>query len=516
MATVHRRPGNLTGEISRPHGGYRRISTQQICLAWSAYRNNVLERYFDFRVYWALHEIDERQSPQFGSTLRGTNRQSNAPAHIDLNREVAKLVGGAGERHVRNAIGRLVRAGLIVVNSGQIVFAENSTRVPDVVRIETRAMLQRIDSRKQVRERVVPIPRKILKYLCCEPSPTLAATVFGHGLRCLWLHGHGCRGIGICSVKFVSGVFGVDSRSVKRSRARLTALGWLNRWSSLGGPADSRPWFRVNLDWARSVKETFASHSGQAIQKKPVSAPLCHGGARHSYARRSQPLQTKRTCEVRNLPRPRHQKNTNLSPPAAGHLICINDPSFNTKYRYQCAKRRRRMSQGTCIGVRVQSQKHPNLRLVVAADLRSLARLNVLHQQAAKAGLVATGSAGRLLVVSAAERALRVGTVNACGLFVAILRRGLWRFISQQDEDAALRRLRAKSRFDDHAAIGAVCGQHHGDKRDVNLNGPREQRAPELLADLVALVADQWSKNRRSPPSQRSEELAVSRLRHVA
>jgi hypothetical protein len=44
--------------------------------------------------------------------------------------------------------------------------------------------------------------------------------------------------------------------------------------------------------------------------------------------------------------------------------------------------------------------------------------------------------------VGAAEHARVIGTKNPCGLFVRLIRCGLWSFLTQDDEDAASARLK--------------------------------------------------------------------------
>ena len=79
---------------------------------------------------------------------------------------------------------------------------------------------------------------------------------------------------------------------------------------------------------------------------------------------------------------------------------------------------------------------------VVAADLRDDARLAELFEQAAGTGLVKKTGSDRLRFFSAAEHAIAVGTLNICGLFATVVRRGLWGYINQAEEDVAIRRLK--------------------------------------------------------------------------
>ena len=84
----------------------------------------------------------------------------------------------------------------------------------------------------------------------------------------------------------------------------------------------------------------------------------------------------------------------------------------------------------------------PTLRDVVPADLRDTGRLLTLHAEAVGLGLVDDSESGRLKFVAAAEHARVIGTRNPSGLFVRLVRRKLWHFLTQDDEDAARLRLK--------------------------------------------------------------------------
>jgi len=74
--------------------------------------------------------------------------------------------------------------------------------------------------------------------------------------------------------------------------------------------------------------------------------------------------------------------------------------------------------------------------------LHDTARLLVLFGQAVEAGWIGGSQADQLRFVTAAEHALAVGNSNPCGLFVHLVRQGVWHFATQADEDAANLRLK--------------------------------------------------------------------------
>ena len=84
----------------------------------------------------------------------------------------------------------------------------------------------------------------------------------------------------------------------------------------------------------------------------------------------------------------------------------------------------------------------PDFRNVVIEDLKDIGRLLGLFIQAIAMGLVTTSERDRLRFVAAAEHARAIGTKNPCGLFVRLVRNGLWSFLTQDDEDTANERLK--------------------------------------------------------------------------
>ena len=76
-------------------------------------------------------------------------------------------------------------------------------------------------------------------------------------------------------------------------------------------------------------------------------------------------------------------------------------------------------------------------------DLRDPARLLDLHAQAIAAGYISQSEAERLNFFAAANHARVIGSRNPPGLFVRIVRSGLWSFCTQDDEEWARVQLRS-------------------------------------------------------------------------
>jgi len=209
----------------------------------------------------------------------------------------------------------------------------------------------------------------------------------GHLLRCLYLRRGKAAGVGTCKATWLAAVFGISDRNAKAARQHLIAIGFLK-------PVQRPQWHlnrfgravQVNLAWSRE-----SEHSG--------SAPPA--GLSPSE---SSPLDSEKKLLT-------EYKNQN--------------PAF-------------RGPTGVCNG----AGKEPNLRHIVPEDLRSLNRLLKLFAQAVSAGFVTGGEHERLQFVAAAIHAKSVGTRNPCGLFAFLVRKRLWSFITQDDEELARRKLR--------------------------------------------------------------------------
>jgi hypothetical protein len=84
---------------------------------------------------------------------------------------------------------------------------------------------------------------------------------------------------------------------------------------------------------------------------------------------------------------------------------------------------------------------------VLVTDLEDPRRLLVLLEQAQRRGDVGRSESERLKFFAAAEHAVRHERQNPAGLFATIVRRGLWRYASAEDEDRARQMLRALPGF---------------------------------------------------------------------
>jgi hypothetical protein len=82
----------------KPIGGYRQLSTIQVCAIWSAYRLKTLTKFAAVRVYLALLEVDERRRAE----LRKRAKRGEQGGSFDLDRQ--KLIAEVVALSTRQAL----------------------------------------------------------------------------------------------------------------------------------------------------------------------------------------------------------------------------------------------------------------------------------------------------------------------------------------------------------------------------------------------------------------------------
>ena len=335
-------------------------------------------QYRDLRVWFACQEL----------VARRCRLKPDELARYTLD-ELHGLVGGAGGRHLRASMRRLQNIGLITGSESTITFAES----PDELRVDDLtgfwAMLEAMGQRN----RKIAVPRRTIRLIAGGARRAVTACMLGQLIRCMYYRRGECAAEGCCKASWIADVFGVSVRHVKAARAHLRNIGWLI-------PLDSEHWHRqrwggrgvINLAWSRPVATT--------------------------------------DDVIETSPRPT-ENDTETSPPES-------DNELSSRLKNQ--KPARRGPAGVCS--EEKSLKKPTMRHIVPEDLSDTGRLVALFETARHEGLVSGSESDRLRFVAVAERARTVGTRNPCGLFVRLVRGELWHHITQDDEDAAQRRLK--------------------------------------------------------------------------
>ena len=390
--------GQKEGKPSSIAGGYRLIPVREIAAVWFLQMTGRL-RIADIRAYLACHE----------ATARRCALPPGKPAKFTL-AEIRALTGGE-ERRVAASLARLEAAGVLTFTESAITFAKD---LPPAVLppAEFTAYLDRFPNNR----RLLPVPRRILRLMAGGARRSLLATLLGHMLWGLYrapareTGQGGFNATGRVKCSWIADTFGIDLRRVKEARAELISLGWLI-------PEESRQWelnrygarFSIDIDWQRSREGSGTSSE----QKRPAE----------------------------------------LAPPPAASATALPPPESDKKLPAGSYKNQKPAFGGPA-GAKSLEQKaqrpenpaakeaKPNLRDMVPTDLKEPKRLFELHGQAVEAGFISPSESERLKFFAAAEHARVIGTSNPCGLFSRLVRSKLWHYLTQDDEDAANRRLK--------------------------------------------------------------------------
>ncbi len=351
------------------------MSAGVLLAAWWAYRAKILTL-LDLRVWLACLELISR---------RCELHSGRAPRFRIV--EIRSLVACHNDVSIRRATRRLVRVGLLT-SSGPNLSIPRSTA--NLSFLADPSITSRMDAAPSIR-RIVPVPRRLLRYLASEGRASVIATAFGHLLRCLFYRNGKCESGGRCKSSWIADVFAVDLRTVKSARRDLIDRGWLlvrsatqcelNRW---GLPVV------INLEWSPGAVA------------------------------------------------PEHE-----SPPPLRAIAGGSPPPIENKKLSSRVKNHKPATRGPAgVSNENDSPKPPSLRRVKAEDLTEPIRLEELYRLAVRERMISSTPCDRLRFFGAAERAKRVGDRNPSGLFMSLVRRQQWGFITQHDEDRALQAMK--------------------------------------------------------------------------
>lgn len=344
-----------------PAGLFVFVSATGLLATWWAYKQGLIE-FRDVRAWLACHElVAQRCTLPKGVTPR---------FRVE---ELGRLVGGVGGEHLRASVRRLESASLLSWSDSAI---RPRTRLDDLSE-EGRAFVEAVTNHR----RLIPVPRRLLRFLAGERRPVLVATALGHLLRCMYYRNGKCSPSGLCKASWIADVLGVDERNVKAARAELERLGVLIR--------EPTPQLRMNR-YGLSMRFN-----------------LAWGGV----PRRIPPRRAVSTTELpplRETGISSSRRSENQNPGAPG-------PS----------------------GVRKRTGRGPSLSRVLVTDLKDPKRLLMLLQQARRQQYIGGSESERLNFFAAAQRALRLGRTNPAGFFARLVRKRLWHYLAMEDEDRA-------------------------------------------------------------------------------
>ena len=418
-------------------GGFILIPARQLLAAWRACRVAPLG-VGDFRTWLACREmlarrctLDDRRSPAYG---------------LD---ELCRLTG-VSARRARGSVARLIAAELLAWSDGEIGFPAPAPWAGDGPGDDA------LDDTIVGGRGPLIIPRRMLRLLAGGARPALIATALGLLLRCLARGRGGFKARGRIKASWISRAFGVDLRRVKQARKDLADLGWIvpeesdqraeNRWGRV---------YRIDLGWERA-----ASPAGRRLPPSPVSAspqlppPLLDLDPLREEEK-DQELASGEPTGIKT--EGQEDGRGNQLPHPAGTPSAESGPCPTREDGADACRLSRAAGVPEPGRAAAPTVGPPRLDDVRVEDLKDTGRLLGLLDQAIVRGLTGRSESDRLKFAAAAEHALAVGTVNPCGLFARLVRRGWWHFATQDDEDAASRRLKRHLFGAPSEAIAGLC-----------------------------------------------------------
>jgi hypothetical protein len=446
-----------------PKGGYRLISAGHFVMALDAANSGVIS-FSALRAYLGCFELLARREG-----AKCLSQPANKPWQQRFTlRELSSLLN-LSTRHTAGALSKLRAAGLLT-------FSEDAIQV---LPVEEEAASHLLGGRKVTRR--IPVPRRLLRFLCRCKRASLVKTVLAYLIRGLSLtREHGFNPAGTIKISWICTLCGLSERAARSARAELIRLGWITRdeGSSQWKLNRDGTYFRINLSWG-------GEKTGEGEGRGEVRSELEIAPRGPSNCAEIAPPIGKQGSLIRS-------KNQNLvleavSRPSVRYERQRKDPAPGSGVCGANGEERKSVCSLSVTGVVAKFQKtaprKPNLKNIQPEDLRRFSTLKELHAQATRAGWLPPGEAGLQNFVAAAARAMRVKG-DSVRIFVGIVRRGLWHHLAQADEDRARAALRSE-REPGHCAnaVPRRMDQTHSASSDAGL-----KRAGESLLSCISYI----------------------------
>jgi len=290
---------------------------------------------------------------------------------------------GLAHRTAQDAMSALKAADLMTLTEGRLTF--NPGVIP--------AAKPYLPDLKTSPERPVPIPKAILKRLTREGKGSYLIGALVHLLRCLFIDQGDIHNEGFVSNELITRLTGLCERTIRRVRNWMKEIGVLVEKNINARVKDVYGrLFTVNLN-------------GQMDSTIP-------------------PLELSNYVDLSALPPscPIHINNKNQCPTQNRVSTPFLSGVFS-KLDKILPKPKEMLPHS------------PSLKDIQVIDLQEMSRLEVLYRQAVEQKWLPDSEASIQNFVGAATRAMQV-TGNAVKIFVGIVKRGLWGYITLAQEDA--------------------------------------------------------------------------------
>lgn len=344
--------------------GYKLVRAEELAAALAAFSNRQIT-FRAFRAFvgclelLAIREAAERSKPRYARPQKRCFLRSELETLLRLPEGVT----------LSRELHRLRVTGLVRFSEGSIELASGAGDSADL----------RLLCGSRGGKRLIPVPRRMIRFLAQCSRPALARTIVAYLLRGLSLDAAGrIKGAGTVKISWICRACRISERAAQVARAALIQMGWITKDTGSLQRKLNRDgaYFVIDPLWART-------------QSAPRRTEKC----------------------ARSAP-PREKQET---------------PSGSKDQKGASAR----------TGVQTERSSEPTLRDIKPEDLRKPERLEKLYRQAVRAGWITDSEANVRNFICAALRATRSGG-RVGAIFAGIVRKALWHYITQEQESRAL------------------------------------------------------------------------------
>jgi len=350
-------------------GGYHCLSVTQLCNILFAIGEGIIT-YRDMRTYFAVTAMQASRD--------AAKRTGSKMTPQFLIEEIQELVGGMDEKGSKKSVRALEKAGLLEFSPSNVTFPNESIE-------GSQELLEEASGKGRSPKRLVPIPRRILRYLARCTMPSVAKSIIAYLIRGLSRRRDGTlNNKGSVKSSWIALITGISLRAAKAARRLLITLGWLTEDTSSSQQKLNRTgaYFEINTDW-------------------------------------------KEVCDQVEFAPPIAENGTEFAP-----LNKDRETLSDLK------------NQKTSAGASTSPYREPTLNDMQPGDLKRMFSVLVLYRQAVTAGWLNDSEANQLFFIATAIRVHRTNCNDPVRVFVAIIRRNLRSYITQAQEDSARQQLR--------------------------------------------------------------------------
>jgi hypothetical protein len=418
----------------------------QFCIIWAARQEKAISP-LAFKVYFAVHEVKYwRCKPEPGEPY-------HYQPYVFQLADVGRLLPDVPAAKIARAFGELQALNIVTLSDSGIGFAQRLDDVTVNERVNHRAQAMFNQFHQDTCNKLVKIPRRILKIIVqCGRRIVRAATLIGMLLTTMLTKRtkqyEGYKGC--VKASWIAKVFGVDASRVKGERAKLIEEGWFTRepttprarkkfgqWVRLNltpvqpppDPEDPDPEDDISEEPISEEPALEASAPEERVIEEPVAeAPLSEDFASEAPdpetptaigSPKVQPLNSNSDPQVQPL----------LNPSLSFSEVIYNNQEFTPEAPEPGA------DQPQHFGKPIWTDIQPE-------DLLNDTQSEDLRQEAIQHGHLRPTESDRINFFAAIAHALRVAKTNACGLLRTVVENRLWHVISQADEYNGIARLR--------------------------------------------------------------------------